>query len=163
MKAGEAKDSSESTLIEVLINIQRKFGYLPTEKLKEVAALFGVSEAQVWGVATFYNVFRLKPLGKTHIRVCMGTACHLSGGELVVEAAERELNIRVGETTPDMNFSLERVACVGCCMLAPVVVVNDRVYPKMSPLKFEEILVQFKEDKEKVDIRTDKERGTEIY
>jgi NADH-quinone oxidoreductase subunit E len=139
----------ELTLIQALINIQERFGYLPEDKLKEVATRFGVGEAHVWGVATFYNIFRLKPLGKTHIKVCMGTACHLAGGKLVVEAAERELSIKVGETTEDLRFSLERVACVGCCMLAPVVVINERVYPRMSPLKFEEILIGYREDEEK--------------
>jgi NADH-quinone oxidoreductase subunit E len=139
----------ELTLIQALINIQERFGYLPEDKLKEVATRFGVGEAHVWGVATFYNIFRLKPLGKTHIKVCMGTACHLAGGKLVVEAAERELGIKVGETTEDLRFSLERVACVGCCMLAPVVVINEKVYPRMSPLKFEEILIGYREDEEK--------------
>jgi NADH-quinone oxidoreductase subunit E len=139
----------ELTLIQALINIQERFGYLPEDKLKEVATRFGVGEAHVWGVATFYNIFRLKPLGKTHIKVCMGTACHLAGGKLVVEAAERELRIKVGETTEDLRFSLERVACVGCCMLAPVVVINEKVYPRMSPLKFEEILIRYREDEEK--------------
>lgn len=139
----------ELTLIQALINIQERFGYLPEDKLKEVATRFGVGEAHVWGVATFYNIFRLKPLGKTHIKVCMGTACHLAGGKLVVEAAERELSIKVGETTEDLRFSLERVACVGCCMLAPVVVINEKVYPRMSPLKFEEILIGYREDEEK--------------
>ena len=139
----------ELTLIQALINIQERFGYLPEDKLKEVATRFGVGEAHVWGVATFYNIFRLKPLGKTHIKVCMGTACHLAGGKLVVEAAERELGIKVGETTEDLRFSLERVACVGCCMLAPVVVINEKVYPRMSPLKFEEILIGYREDEKK--------------
>jgi len=139
----------ELTLIQALINIQERFGYLPEDKLKELATRFGVGEAHVWGVATFYNIFRLKPLGKTHIKVCMGTACHLAGGKLVVEAAERELGIKVGETTEDLRFSLERVACVGCCMLAPVVVINEKVYPRMSPLKFEEILIGYREDEEK--------------
>ncbi|MCS7281269.1 MAG: NADH-quinone oxidoreductase subunit NuoE [Desulfobacterota bacterium] len=141
MKKKEEQPSSGSKIIETLIRIQKDFGYLPEEKLKEVATLFGVPESQIWGVATFYNVFRLKPKGKTHIKICMGTACHLSGGERVLEAAERELKITVGDTTPDLRFSLERVACIGCCMLAPVVVVDGKVYPRMSPLKFEELLI----------------------
>ncbi|MCX7857287.1 MAG: NAD(P)H-dependent oxidoreductase subunit E [Deltaproteobacteria bacterium] len=140
-------DDDEPTLIQALIDIQKGLGFLPPEKLREVATSFGISEAYIWGVATFYNIFRFKPRGKTHIKVCMGTACHLSGGGLVAEAAERELNIKVGETTDDQDFSLERVACVGCCMLAPVVVINDRVYPRMSPLKLEEVLIEFKRDK----------------
>lgn len=162
MKREEGGGTRESTLIQALIEVQRKLGFLPEEKLKEVAALYDVSEDEVWGVVTFYNIFRLKPLGKAHIKICMGTACHLSGGELIVQAAERELNIKVGETTPDMNFSLERVACVGCCMLAPVVVINERVYPRMSPLKFEEVIIELKEEKGKLEIRGDKKEGENL-
>lgn len=138
---------SRQRLIPELLRIQREFGYLPKEKLREIAALLNLSEAEVWGVATFYNVFRLKPPGKRKIKVCMGTACHLAGGKLVLEAAERELNIKVGDTTEDLEFSLERVACLGCCMLAPVVMIDTKVYPRMSPLKFEEILVELRGEK----------------
>lgn len=149
-------------LTQELIEVQKKYGYLDADKLREVAAYFGVDESHIWGVATFYNAFRFKPLGKTHIKICMGTACHLSGGQLVLEAAERELNIKVGETTPDMNFSIERVACVGCCMLAPVVVINEKVYPKMSPLKFEETLIQIREKQEKIELPGDKKESPDL-
>src|SRR4030042_3640054 len=109
-------------LIPILLEIQKEFGYLPKEAMKRVAEYLGMKPVDVWGVATFFNQFRLTPLGKNHVKACLGTACHLAGGRLVLEALERELNIKVGETSADGHFSLERVACIGCCMLAPVAV-----------------------------------------
>jgi len=131
-------------LIPLLQEIQTKLGYLPKEVMQEIASFLGVSEIEVYGVATFYNQFRFTPLGKHHTRVCMGTACHLAGGKLVLEALERELEIKVGETSEDGEFSLERVACVGCCMLAPVMLIGDEVRPRMTPFKVEEALVPYK-------------------
>jgi NADH-quinone oxidoreductase subunit E len=107
----------------------------------------GMKPIDVWGVVTFFNQFRLTPLGKNHVKVCMGTACHLAGGRLVLEALERELNIKVGKTSEDGHFSLERVACIGCCMLAPVTVIKDKIYPKMSPMKVEESLIPYRQKK----------------
>lgn len=147
MSSNENGRQKRQRLIRELLKVQREFGYLPKEKLKEIATLLEIEEAEVWGVATFYNIFRLKPPGRRQIKVCMGTACHLAGGNLVLEAAERELKIKVGDTTEDLEFSLERVACLGCCMLAPVVMIDGKVYPRMSPLKFEEILVEIKGEK----------------
>lgn len=114
--------------------------------MQEIARFLEMSEIEVYGVATFYNQFRFVPLGKHHIRVCMGTACHLARGKLVLEALERELDIKVGETTKDANFSLERVACVGCCMLAPVMVTGDKIYSRMTPFKVEEALIPYKQE-----------------
>ncbi len=131
-------------LIPLLQEYQTKLGYLPEEVMQEIAASLGIPEVEVYGVATFYNQFRFVPLGKHHTRVCMGTACHLAGGKLVLEALERELEIKVGETSEDGEFSLERVACVGCCMLAPVMVVGDKIYPRMTPFKVEEALILYK-------------------
>lgn len=131
-------------LIPILLDIQKEFGYLPKEAMLELAKFLGKKPIEIWGVATFYNQFRLTPLGKNHVKVCMGTACHLAGGRLVLEALERELNIKVGETSPDGQFSLERVACIGCCMLAPVMVIKDKIYPKMTPFKVEEALIPFR-------------------
>lgn len=133
-------------LIPLLQEYQTKLGYLPEEVMQEIAASLGIPEVEVYGVATFYNQFRFVPLGKHHTRVCMGTACHLAGGKLVLEALERELEIKVGETSEDGEFSLERVACIGCCMLAPVMVVGDKIYPRMTPFKVEEALVPYKQE-----------------
>jgi NADH-quinone oxidoreductase subunit E len=133
-------------LIPILFEIQKEFGYLPKEAMKRVAEYLGMKPVDIWGVATFFNQFRLTPLGKHHVKVCMGTACHLAGGRLVMEALERELKIKVGETSGDGHFSLERVACIGCCMLAPVTVIKDKIYPKMSPFKVEESLIPYRQE-----------------
>jgi len=114
--------------------------------MQGIAHFLDVPEVEVYGVATFYNQFRLAPLGKHHVRVCMGTACHLAGGKLVSEALERQLDIKVGETTQNKDFSLERVACVGCCMLAPVVLIGEDVHPKMTPFKAEEALIPYRHE-----------------
>ena len=133
------------SLIPLLLEIQKEFGYLPKESMKKVAEALGMKPIDVWGVATFFNQFRLTPLGENHVKVCLGTACHLAGGRLVQEALERELKIKVGETSEDGRFSLERVACIGCCMLAPVMVLKDKIYPKMSSFKVEESLIPYRQ------------------
>jgi NADH-quinone oxidoreductase subunit E len=131
-------------LISLLQQVQLKFGYISKDAMLAIADFLEVPESTVWGIATFYNLFRFTPLGKHPVKVCMGTACHLAGGRLVLEAMERELEIKVGDVTPDHEFSLERVACVGCCALSPVVVIKDSVYPRMTPPKVEEVLVTIK-------------------
>ena len=136
----------KKNLIPLLQEVQTKLGYLPKKTMQEIADFLEMPEVEVWGVATFYNQFRLVPLGKYHTTVCMGTACHLAGGRLILEALERELDIKVGETDEDGNFSLERVACIGCCMLAPVIVIRDKIHPKMTPFKVEEALVSYKQE-----------------
>jgi NADH-quinone oxidoreductase subunit E len=131
-------------LIAVLQEIQSRDGYLSCEAMIELAKSLGMPSPAVWGVATFYNQFRFVPPGRKPVRVCMGTACHLGGGQLVLEAMARELKIEVGGTTEDREFSLERVACIGCCALAPVVTIEERVYPRMTPPGVEEALVEVK-------------------
>jgi len=131
-------------LIGILQDVQAAEGYLSNEAMLEVAKLLNMSSAAVWGVATFYNQFRFIPPGRKPIRVCMGTACHLAGGQLVLEATARELKIEVGGTSEDREFSLERVACIGCCALAPVVTIEGKVYPRMTPPGVEEALVEVK-------------------
>ena len=139
----------KKNLIPLLQEVQTKVGYLPKKTMQEIADFLGMPEVEVWGVATFYNQFRFVPLGKYHTMVCMGTACHLAGGRLILEALERELDIKVGETSEDGNFSVERVACIGCCMLAPVIVIRDKIHPKMTPFKVEEALVSYKQETQK--------------
>jgi NADH-quinone oxidoreductase subunit E len=131
-------------LISLLQRVQHKFGYISKEAMLAIADFLEIPESRVYGIATFYNQFRFTPLGRHAVKVCMGTACHLAGGRLVLEAMARELEVDVGGITPDHEFSLDRVACVGCCALAPVVVVNDDVYPRMTPPKVEEMLVTIK-------------------
>jgi NADH-quinone oxidoreductase subunit E len=142
----EKHRSERNGLIPILLEIQKEFGYLPKEAMKRVAHFLGMKPIDVWGVATFFNQFRLTPPGRNHIKACLGTACHLAGGRLVLEALERELSIKVGETSGDGHFSLERVACIGCCMLAPVMVIKDKIYPKMSPFKVEESLIPYRQE-----------------
>ena len=136
-------------LIPILQQVQTELGYLHKEAMREIAHFLEMKAVEVWGVATFYNQFRFVPLGKHHVKVCMGTACHLAGGKLILEALERELDIKVGETAEDGNFSLERVACIGCCMLAPVIVIGDRICPKITPFKVEEALIPYKQESQK--------------
>ncbi len=145
LKILERHKDQRNGLIPTLLEIEKAFGYLPKESIKKVADHLRIKPVEAWGVSTFYNQFRLTPLGKNHIKVCMGTACHLAGGRLVLEALERELNLKVGETSEDGKFSLERVACIGCCMLAPVAVIKDKIYPKMSPFKVEEALIPYRQ------------------
>jgi len=131
-------------LISLLQEVQSRFGYLPPEAMGAIADFVEVPGSTVYGIATFFNQFRFTPLGKHPVTVCMGTACHLAGGRLVLEAMARELDIEVGGITPDHEFSLDRVACIGCCALAPVAVIGDSVYPRMTPPKVEEVLVSVK-------------------
>ena len=131
-------------LISLLQEVQRRFGYISEEAMLKIAGFLDVPGSAVYGIATFYNQFRFTPLGKHPVDVCMGTACHMAGGGLVLDAMARELEIEVGGITEDHEFSLDRVACVGCCALAPVVIVGGSVYPRMTAQKVEEILVSIK-------------------
>ena len=135
-------------LILILEEVQERLGYLPKEALLGIADFMHMPAASIYGVATFYNRFRFTPIGRHAIRVCMGTACHVAGGSLVMEALERELEIKVGGVTPDEEFSLDRIACVGCCVLAPVIVIGREVSPKMTPFKVEEVLAGLKQPQE---------------
>ncbi|MBL7119737.1 MAG: NADH-quinone oxidoreductase subunit NuoE [Dehalococcoidia bacterium] len=132
-------------LIPILQEVQEKFGYLPREAMLETADFLQIPASAVYGVATFYNQFRFTPIGRNPTKVCLGTACHMRGGRLVLEALERELGIKVGEITPDEEFSLDRVACIGCCVMAPVAVIGEDIYPKLTPFKVEEILIEVKQ------------------
>ncbi len=131
------------SLIPILQMIQQTCSYLPPRTLEAVAEHLEVSVAEIYGVATFYNQFRFHPPGRHQIKVCLGTACHVVGGDIILENFERKLGIKDGETTPDLEFGLERVACVGCCALAPVAVVDETTYGHMAPSKVEGILLGF--------------------
>lgn len=141
-------DSDREKLIPILQDVQGKLGYLPKEAMLQIAGAIKIPEVEVYAVGTFYNQFRLTPPGKHQIKVCMGTACHMTGGQIIMESFERRLEIQEGETTPDREFSLERVACVGCCALAPVVVVNDKVESKVRPTRVDGILLGFEMEKQ---------------
>jgi NADH-quinone oxidoreductase subunit E len=152
LKAILAKYKGERVeLIHILEEVQERLGYLPKEALLEIADFVHTPASAIYGVVTFYNRFRFIPIGRYPIRVCMGTACHMQGGALVMEALERELDIKMGGVTPDEEFSLDRIACVGCCVLAPVIVIGREVSPKMTPFKVEEVLAGLKEPQEAVE------------
>ena len=127
-------------LIPILQDVQQVLGYLPETALKRIAKHVRTPECVVYGVATFYAQFQLKPRGRNIIRVCRGTGCYVKGAPRIIEELEKLLNVKEGETTPDMEYTLETVACFGSCALAPVMVVNDQVYGRMTPDKAREIL-----------------------
>ena len=137
----------ESALISILHEIENLYNYLPDWALRHISEKLNIPMIQVYGVASFYDAFHLKPRGKNLIRVCKGTACYLRGATQVFEALERELGIKEGETTRDQKFTLQSVHCVGACALAPVVVIGERYFDKTSPTKLRSVLkrVQKKE------------------
>ena len=135
-------------LIPILQLFQQKLAYLPGDAIHLVADHLNISSSEVYGVATFYNQFRFNPPGKNPVKVCLGTACHVKGGDIILENFERKLEIREGETTPDREFSVDRVACVGCCALAPVTVVGETVHGHMQPSKVEGLVLRARLEKE---------------
>jgi len=130
----------ESALISILHEIENLYNYLPAWALRYISEKLNIPMIQVYGVASFYDAFHLKPRGKHLIRVCKGTACYLRGAAQVSEALEKELGIKEGETTPDQNFSLQSVRCLGACALAPVVLIGERYFDKASPTKIRSML-----------------------
>lgn len=136
-------------LIPILQKVQAKLGYLPGPAMDKIASAAGIPAVEVYGLATFYNQFRLSPPGKHQLKVCMGTACYMVGGQIALDSFERRLNIKEGETTADRNFSLERVACVGCCTMAPVVVVDEVVESHVTPTRVDGILLSFEGEEKK--------------
>ena len=124
--------NEKKTLISILQDIQEEYNYLPPEALKIVSKSLDIPLIDVFGVATFYRAFSLEPRGKHLITVCLGTACHVRGGPKILEEFERKLNIEAGETTKDRRFTLETVACLGCCAIGPVVVVDRNYHAQTS-------------------------------
>ena len=132
-------------LINILHKTQEAFGYLPAEVQQVIAKELNISEAKVYGVVTFYAFFTMKPKGKHKISVCMGTACYVRGAEKVVDELKKELNLKVGEITPDGLFSLDCLRCVGACGLAPVMLIGEKVYGRIDPKDIKGILDSYKE------------------
>jgi NADH-quinone oxidoreductase subunit E/NADP-reducing hydrogenase subunit HndA len=130
-------------LINILHKTQGVFGYLPAEVQHVIAKELNISEAKVYGVVTFYAFFTMKPKGKHKISVCMGTACYVRGAEKVVDELKKELKINVGDVTPDGNFSLDCLRCVGACGLAPVVMIGEKVYGRVEATQVKEILAEY--------------------
>jgi NADH:ubiquinone oxidoreductase subunit E len=133
-------EGKRGALISILQRVQEEFGYLPEETLKEIATFLKLPRSQVFSVATFYAHFYLTRRGDHLVRVCQGTACHVRGGREILEVAEHCLGIKTGQTTGDYQYSLERVACLGSCALAPLIVFDDTLYPQVTTKNVVEIL-----------------------
>ncbi len=130
-------------LIPLLQKVQDEFGFIPKEFIGPIAETLGLFQSQVYGVITFYAQFYTTPRGRNLIRVCRGTACHVRGGKKILQAIQQELGIKDGETTEDYKFSLETVACLGTCFLAPAMMINNNYYGRLVPQKISTILKQF--------------------
>ena len=134
--------SIHSSLVTRLENIQSQHGYLPEKVLRDLAVKEGKSLVDIYGIATFYRSFSLKPRGKHLVSICLGTACHVRGGAVIAEEFERQLGIRAGETTPNNQFTLETVACLGACALGPIVMVDGQYYSKVTLADVKEIITK---------------------
>jgi NADH-quinone oxidoreductase subunit E len=140
----EKENRGSGSLIMILQRLQEAYGYLPAEVLDMLARRMNIPIAQIVGTATFYSQFRFEPIGRYLIRVCHGTACHIAGADKITDTICRNLDIREHETTSDRLFTLERVACIGCCSLAPAITVNEEVYGSLTPDKVVKIIAEYK-------------------
>ncbi len=144
-KTLETYKGIEGSLITILQKAQDIYGYLPVALLHYIAIETNIKPAKVIGVATFYTQFRLEPVGKYLIMLCQGTACHVNGSAAIEQAICEELSIKEGETTPDGLFTLNNVACLGCCSLSPVMMINGETYGSLTPASTKKILNEIKE------------------
>ena len=142
----EAHQNEKWGLIPLLQEVQEAVGYVPPEAIQPIAEALHLFPTQVEGVITFYAGFSLEPKGKYVIRVCRGTACHVKGGRSILRLMKKELGLKENETSPDYRFTLETVACLGACFLAPTMMVNRTYYGKLSPTKVQSVLAQFKKE-----------------
>jgi NADH-quinone oxidoreductase subunit E len=139
----KAQGTAPDACIKILQEIQGVFGYLPVEALQYVTEHSQITSRQIYSAATFYDRFRFSPVGKHTIRTCHGTACHVNGAKQIGHAVEEALNIQQQETTPDGLFTLESAACLGCCSLAPVMMIDDKVYGRLQPREMKKILKDY--------------------
>ncbi|MCC8073805.1 MAG: NADH-quinone oxidoreductase subunit NuoE [Clostridiales bacterium] len=135
----------KGSLITILQKTQDCYGFLPEDAIRYISERTGIAESEIMGVATFYTQFRLTPVGKYLIMLCQGTACHVNGSEIILQTIKDELGIDDGETTSDGLFSLKCVACLGCCSLSPVMMINGDTYGSLTPDKTKKILKELKE------------------
>lgn len=142
------KRHQHGSLIPLLQSAQDSYGYIPEKVIHYISELVKIPASEIYGVITFYAQFRLKPLGKNLIRICEGTACHVNGAKTVLSVLNDELGITVGETTDDGMFSLLSVACLGCCSLAPVMMINDETYGNLTSEKIKKTLKKIKSDEQ---------------
>lgn len=134
-------EGNRDELIPILHRVQDNFGYLPEEAISPITTFLNVTEGQVYSVASFYDEFRLTPLGRKRVTVCRGTACHIRGAPQILEETEKLLDLGEGETTPDLEYTLESVACIGCCALAPCMKINRDVHGEMTSDKVRELFL----------------------
>jgi len=139
-------EGKQEELIPVLQDVQEQFGFLSEESMLEVARFVRTPESAVYAVATFYAQFRFTPIGRQHVAVCRGTACHVRGAPRILQAIEQQLGIKEGETTPDLEYSLETVACIGACGLSPCIMTNKKVEAKLTPRKVAELFREGEQD-----------------
>ena len=145
---GEAGKITPESLIPILQNVQAKYSYLPADILDHISEYTSIPASRIYGVATFYEQFHLQPRGKHIVKCCRGTACHVKGATDIIEAIEKTLGISDGETTEDMQFTFETVACLGTCALAPVMMVNEVYHGKMTKKGVEKIIEKMKSPQE---------------
>jgi NADH-quinone oxidoreductase subunit E len=138
------KRHQHGSLIPLLQSAQDSYGYIPEKIIYYISELVGIPPAEIYGVITFYAQFRLKPLGKNIIRICEGTACHVNGAKSVLSVLQDEVGISVGETSDDGIFSLVSVACLGCCSLAPVIMINDETFGNLDQTKIKKAISKFR-------------------
>jgi NADH-quinone oxidoreductase subunit E len=131
------------SLIPILQEAQARSGYLSEEALSQIARFLGVSRSEIFGVATFYSQFRFTSPGQHTVKVCLGTSCYVRGGAQIMSALEQRLGIEAEQTTPDLKFNLERVACFGCCALSPIIVADDKVYSRVTPEKAKQVISSY--------------------
>ncbi len=146
--------AQKSALIAMLQDLQHEYTYLPQDALVYLSRTLGVPLSRAYSLATFYRAFSLKPKGRHPIAVCLGTACHVKGAVKILEKFERELGIKTGQTTPDLNFGLEQVRCLGCCGLAPVVTVGQDLYGKVTLTRVDQILRRYQKPQEVAHAKT---------
>ena len=133
--------SEPGELIPILLEVQADFSYLPEEAIELIASFLNIAEGEIYSVASFYAQFRLTPIGRQHVTVCRGTACHIRGAPQILRQIEEEIGIQEGETSSDLEYTLESVACIGCCALAPCIKTNQDVHGELTPGKTEELLL----------------------
>jgi len=138
------RENPKSYLIAVLHKAQGIYGYISKEVVNEVGLAMGLTPSHIWGVATFYHYFNLAPVGKYIISICLGTACYVKGAAQILQAIKEELAVELGQTTIDQLFTLQEARCLGACGLAPLIMINDKVYGRLTPNKVREILKSYK-------------------
>jgi NADH-quinone oxidoreductase subunit E len=152
-------EGTRSDLVPLLQDTQAMLGYLPIDSLKEISKFLSIPESQVYGVATFYGQFYFTRQGNNQIKVCYGTACHVKGATRLIESFEQQLGISCGSTSDDYEYSLERLACFGCCSLAPVAMVNEEIFARLTPDKVSHIIAETGKAAGKTDNGSGEEKG----